>query len=110
MSTVSQETYTYDGYVDVVPSVAVDVRVVRLEYDIVVVHRGKEIVVVLDSGIGGQMRVCPGRAVTCGVAEFQILGLIYTISSDESLPDDDDPSSDCKSTAQSANPRKERSS
>lgn len=73
---VSHDTYTYHGYVDVEPSVRVLVRIVALEYDTVVVHGGKVIVVVLDSGIGGQTSVTPGMAVTSGVAEAQILGLM----------------------------------
>jgi len=45
--TVSHVTYTYHGYVDVEPSVRVLVRIVRLEYETVVVHKVKVIVVVL---------------------------------------------------------------
>ena len=73
---VSHDTYTYHGYVDIRPSVRVLVRIVALEYDTVVVHGEKVIVVVLDSGIGGQTSITPGMAVTSGVAEAQILGLI----------------------------------
>jgi len=50
------------------------VRVVRLEYDTVVVHKGNEIVVGVGRGFGGQIKVMPGMAVTRREAELQIPG------------------------------------
>ena len=50
-------------------------RVVRLEYEMVVVHGGNVMVVGVDRGMGGQMSDAPGGAVTTGAAEFQISGL-----------------------------------
>lgn len=58
------------------PSVKVLVSVARLEYDTVVSHGGNVIVVVLVSGMGGHTSVTPGRAVTMGVAESQMSGLM----------------------------------
>jgi hypothetical protein len=59
------------------PSERVLVRVVRLEYEMVVVHGGKVMVVGVDRGMGGcQMSDAPGGAVTTGAAELQISGLI----------------------------------
>lgn len=51
-------------------------RVVRVEYDTVVVHKGNEIVVGVAKGIGGHIKVMPGVAVTRGEAELQISGSI----------------------------------
>jgi hypothetical protein len=98
----------------VTPLERVLVRVVRLEYSTVVVHNGKEIVVALGRGIGGQIRVIPGIAVTRSEAEFQMSGSIYTVPppAEPEEPEDPDeeelPSSDCRSTAQSEIPRKPR--
>jgi len=72
---VSHDTNIYDGYIEVEPLMTL-VTVVRLEYDIVVVNGGNVMMVLLDSGIGGQMSVIPGRAVTSMVAELQISGFI----------------------------------
>lgn len=83
-------------------------RVVRLEYDTVIVHNGKEIVVGLGSGIGGHIRVMPGTAVTSSGAELQIAGSIYTVPLPEVEEPEEPSPSDCKSTAQSDIPRKLR--
>lgn len=76
VSIVSHDTSTYAGYVDVEPSVKVEVLVTRLEYVMVVVHDGKDMVVALPSGIGGQTSVAPGGPLTSCVAELQIPGSI----------------------------------
>lgn len=69
-------THTIYGNVDTDPSTAVLVLVVKLDTETKVVQRGNEIVVVVGRGIGGQMRVTPGRAVTNADAELHIAGSI----------------------------------
>lgn len=63
------------------PSAAVLVLLVTLETETKVVHRGIVIVVVVGSGIGGQTRVTPGKAVTIADAELQIPGSLDLVVS-----------------------------
>jgi hypothetical protein len=74
--TVATGMFSYHRYVDVDPWLRVLVRVVNDGYVTVVVHNGNEIVVGVDSGLGGQTSVAPGGKVSSADDVAQMAGLI----------------------------------
>lgn len=91
------------------PSLKVFVITVRVETVISVVRKGKVIVVVVESGSGGQIRVHPGGPVTTGLFSVQTLG---SMDPWQEEPEEEEAPSlspfDCKSMAQSTVPPKSR--